>query len=149
MDKKEIYELLEWFERSALSEIEVEKSDTRVVMKKPGPLPAQLAETPRLQPTGAEKESPLPKEAPENKEGIEVITAPMVGTFYRAAATDAPPFVEVGMKIKQGETICVIEAMKVMNELEVEFDCEIVKILAQNVSLVEYGTPLFEVRIDD
>jgi len=149
MDKKEIYELLEWFERSALSEIVVEKSDTRVVMKKPGPLPAQLVETPRLQPPTAEKDSPLPEEAPGNKEGFEVITAPMVGTFYRAAAADAPPFAEVGMKIKQGETICLIEAMKVMNELEAEFDCEIIKILPQNVSLVEYGTPLFEVRIDD
>jgi len=57
--------------------------------------------------------------------------------------------VETGMKTKKGETICVIEAMKVMNELEAEFDCEIIKILAQNASLVEYGTPLFEVRIDD
>jgi len=149
MDKKEIYELLEWFEKSALSEIVVEKSDTKVVMKKPGPLPEKLAETQGLQPASPGKDSPVPVETSENKEGIEVITAPMVGTFYRAAAADAPPFAEVGMKIKQGETICLIEAMKVMNELEAEFDCEIIKILAQNVSLVEYGTPLFEVRIDD
>jgi len=149
MDKNEIYELLEWFDRSTLSEIVVEKSDTRVVMKKSGPLPGELSETPQLQPPRVSTESPLPDAGPETKDGIEVITAPMVGTFYRAAAADAPPFAEVGMKIKQGEIICLIEAMKVMNELEAEFDCEIIKILAQNVSLVEYGTPLFEVRVDD
>jgi acetyl-CoA carboxylase biotin carboxyl carrier protein len=149
MDKKEIYELLEWFDRSTLTEIVVEKSDTRVLMKKSGALSGELSETPQIQPPRASIESPLPDEAPEKIDGIEVITAPMVGTFYRAAAADAPPFVEVGTKIKQGETICLIEAMKVMNELEAEFDCEIIKILAQNVSLVEYGTPLFEVRIDD
>ena len=143
MDKTELYELLEWFDKSTLSEIVVEKSDTKVVMKKGGVLPGDAP--PHLPPA----ETLISDEAPKEKEGTELITAPMVGTFYRAAAADAPPFAEAGMKIKKGETICLIEAMKVMNELEAEFDCEIINILAQNVSLVEYGTPLFEVRIDD
>ena len=70
----------------------------------------------------------------------------MVGTFYRAPAPDAPPFVDVGAKVKKGQTLCILEAMKLMNELEVEFDCEIVKILVENGKMVEFGTPLFEVK---
>ena len=149
MNKNELYELLEWFDRSTLSEIVVEKSDTKVVMKKGGVLPGGPDAAPSAPPPLPPAETLISDEAPKEKEGTELITAPMVGTFYRAAAADAPPFVEAGMKIKKGETICLIEAMKVMNELEAEFDCEIINILAQNVSLVEYGTPLFEVRIDD
>ena len=149
MDKNELYELLEWFDRSTLSEIVVEKSDTKVVMKKGGALPGGPDAAPPAPAQLAPAKTPIAGEAPGGKDGTKMITAPMVGTFYRAAAADAPPFVEAGMKIKKGETICLIEAMKVMNELEAEFDCEIIKILAQNISLVEYGTPLFEVRIDD
>ena len=149
MDKTELYELLEWFDRSTLSEIMVEKSDTKVVMKKRGSLPEGSGAASSAPPSLPPVETLIHDETLKTKEGNEVITAPMVGTFYRAAAADAPPFVEAGMKVKKGETICVIEAMKVMNELEAEFDCEIINILAQNASLVEYGTHLFEVRIDD
>ena len=149
MDKNELYELLEWFDRSTLSEIIVEKSDTKVVMKKGGVPSGRTGTAFPAPPPLPPAETLIHDEASKTKEGAEVVTAPMVGTFYRAAAADAPPFVEAGMKVKKGETICVIEAMKMMNELEAEFDGEIINILAQNVSLVEYGTPLFEVRRDD
>jgi acetyl-CoA carboxylase biotin carboxyl carrier protein len=75
-----------------------------------------------------------------------MINSPIVGTIYRTPAPDAPPFVEEGKMVKKGETLCIIEAMKVMNELVAEFDCEILRILVDNNHFVEYGTPLFEVR---
>ncbi len=74
------------------------------------------------------------------------ITSPMVGTFYRAPAPDEPPFVDTGDRIKPGQTVCIIEAMKLMNELEAEISGEIVEILVQNAEPVEFGQPLMRVR---
>jgi acetyl-CoA carboxylase biotin carboxyl carrier protein len=71
------------------------------------------------------------------------ITAPMVGTFYRAPAPDAPPYVEVGSEVKKGEVLCIIEAMKLMNEVKSEYDGRIVKILVENGTPIEYGQELF------
>jgi acetyl-CoA carboxylase biotin carboxyl carrier protein len=76
----------------------------------------------------------------------EFITAPLVGTFYRAPAPDAPPFVEKGDTVKKGKPLCILEAMKLMNEYQAEFDLEIVAILVDNGNMVEFGAPLFEVR---
>ena len=78
--------------------------------------------------------------------GTEVITAPLVGTFYRAPTPDAAPFVETGDRVKKGQTLCILEAMKLMNEFQAEYDLEIVAVLAENATMVEFGTPLFEVR---
>ena len=83
---------------------------------------------------------------PRSDPGSEVITAPLVGTFYRAPTPDAAPFVEKGDRVKKGQTLCILEAMKLMNEFQAEFDLEIVAILAENAKMVEFGTPLFEVR---
>jgi len=70
----------------------------------------------------------------------------LVGTFYRAAAPDSPPFVEVGDTVRKGKPLCILEAMKLMNEFQAEFDLEIVAILVDNSKMVEFGAPLFEVR---
>ncbi len=70
----------------------------------------------------------------------------MVGTFYRAPSPGAKPFVSVGQKVRAGETVCIIEAMKLLNEIEAEFDGEIVKVLVENGDPVEFGQPLFEIR---
>jgi acetyl-CoA carboxylase biotin carboxyl carrier protein len=78
--------------------------------------------------------------------GNEYVKSPIVGTFYRAASPDTPPFAEIGKKIAKGQKICIIEAMKMMNALESEIDCEIVKILVNNGDMVEFDQPLFEVR---
>ena len=92
-------------------------------------------------------ESPAPAGVEEySEEDIVVIEAPMVGTFYRAPAPDAPPFVEVGDKVVKGQTLCIVEAMKLMNEIETEVDGEIVTILAENAEPVEYGRPLFKIK---
>lgn len=84
-----------------------------------------------------------PKEAPSN---AETITSPMVGTFYRAPSPDSAPYVNVGDKVKKGQTIAIIEAMKIMNEIEAEFDCKIVEIIASDAQSVEFSAPLFLVE---
>ena len=87
-----------------------------------------------------------PQVAPPGRSGLTEITSPMVGTFYRAAAPDEEPFVEVGTNVKVGQTICILEAMKLMNEIESEFNAEIVEILVENGTPVEFGQVLMRVK---
>ena len=84
--------------------------------------------------------------APPGRSDLTDITSPMVGTFYRAAAPGEPPFVELGSKINTGQTICILEAMKLMNEIESEFNAEIVEILVENGTPVEFGQVLMRVK---
>ena len=84
--------------------------------------------------------------APPSRSDLTEITSPMVGTFYRAAAPDEEPFVEVGNNVKVGQTICILEAMKLMNEIESEFNAEIVEILVENGTPVEFGQVLMRVK---
>ena len=156
MDSKELYELLNKFDKSSLSEITVKEGESEIVMKKivqayQSGTTAEMYPHPQARPHlhGMHAPSPHEAEVPVEEpleDGHETITSPIVGTFYRSAAPDAPPFIEVGSKVNTGETLCIIEAMKVMNKLEAEFNCEIVNILVQNSEMVEYGTPLFEVK---
>ena len=74
------------------------------------------------------------------------IQSPIVGTYYEATSPDADPFVKVGQKISEGEVVCIVEAMKLMNEISAEFDCEVISVLGKNGEMVEYGEPLFKVR---
>ncbi|HKJ02322.1 MAG TPA: acetyl-CoA carboxylase biotin carboxyl carrier protein, partial [Longimicrobiales bacterium] len=87
--------------------------------------------------------SPEPESSKDD--GLVDITSPMVGTFYRAPAPDAPPYVEVGSKVSEGQTLCILEAMKLMNELECEVSGTVVEILVENAQPVEYGQVLFRV----
>ena len=84
--------------------------------------------------------------APEASGGGETISSPIVATFYAASSPDSPPFVKAGSKVKAGETLCILEAMKMMNHLEAEFNCEILQTHAASGDLVEYGQPLFTVK---
>ena len=90
--------------------------------------------------------SEVPQEAPPARSGLIDITSPMVGTFYRAAAPEEDPFVELGTKVNVGQTICILEAMKLMNEIESEFNAEIVEILVENGTPVEFGQVLMRVK---
>ena len=87
-----------------------------------------------------------PQISPPGRSGLTEITSPMVGTFYRAAAPEEEPFVEVGNNVKVGQTICILEAMKLMNEIESEFNAEIVEILVENGTPVEFGQVLMRVK---
>ncbi|NLO89647.1 MAG: acetyl-CoA carboxylase biotin carboxyl carrier protein [Clostridia bacterium] len=93
-----------------------------------------------------DEDEKIEKEVVAEDEDIVVVEAPMVGTFYRAPAPDADPFVEVGSKVKKGQTLCIIEAMKLFNEIETEVDGEVVEILVENEAPVEYGQPLFKIK---
>lgn len=91
--------------------------------------------------TSAEVES-----AESKDDDCEYINAPMVGTFYEAVSPDADPFVNPGQKVSKGQVLCIVEAMKLMNEIVAEFDCEIVSVEATNGNMVEYGQPMFKIR---
>ena len=91
-------------------------------------------------------EPEVPQVAPPGRSDLTEITSPMVGTFYRAAAPGEDPFVEVGNNVKVGQTICILEAMKLMNEIESEFNAEIVEILVENGTPVEFGQVLMRVK---
>lgn len=147
MDTKDILTIVEKFDQTGLAEFKYKEGSVELFLKRQGEVVA-YAPAPAYQAATAPAAAGAPAAAAAAaapKAGAEVITAPIVGTFYRAAAPDAPVFSEEGKIVKKGETLAIIEAMKVMNELEAEFDCEIVKILADNGKMVEYGTPLFEV----
>jgi acetyl-CoA carboxylase biotin carboxyl carrier protein len=149
MDLKELYTLIERFEKTGLSELTFKKNGEEVTLKKgvPAASAAALAAAGSAAPLPAAVVGRSPSAEPAGRASdVEVIRAPIVGTFYRSPAPDAPPFVEKGDRAKKGQTICVLEAMKLMNEFQAEFDLEIVGILADNGKMVEFGTPLFEVR---
>ena len=105
--------------------------------------PAQIAPTDNI---SLSSNSQPPQVAPPGRSDLVDITSPMVGTFYRAAAPGEDPFVELGSKIKVGQTICILEAMKLMNEIESEFNAEIIEILVENGTPVEFGQVLMRVK---
>ncbi len=157
MDLKELQAIIEMFEKSGLSELTLKVKDEEVCLKKGDSSRQQFAmiqAAPQLMaaaPVGAPVSpagTPSAPTAPAaaSVSDVEIIRAPLVGTFYRAPAPDAPPFVEKGDKVKKGQTLCILEAMKLMNEFQAEYDAQIVAILVENGKMVEFGTPLFEVR---
>ena len=92
--------------------------------------------------------APTPAAAPAADAGAHIVTSPIVGTFYRAASPDSDPFVEVGSRVKKGQVLCIIEAMKLMNEIESDADGVVAQVYPQNAQAVEYGEPLFAIRAD-
>jgi acetyl-CoA carboxylase biotin carboxyl carrier protein len=104
-------------------------------------LPSQSAVAPAVMPVAGEA-APPPPATPSAAAG-KVIKSPMVGTYYRAASPGAPAFVEVGSAIKEGQAVCIIEAMKIMNEIEADLSGKVVQILCENGQAVEFGQPLF------
>jgi acetyl-CoA carboxylase biotin carboxyl carrier protein len=153
MELKELYALMERFEKSGLSEIVYKKAGEEVCLKKGAPMmmtaPVAMP-APQAMPSPAAHPihgAPPAAEAPaRHAADTEFIRAPLVGTFYRAPAPDAPPFVEKGDTVKKGKPLCILEAMKLMNEYQAEFDMEIVAVMVDNGIMVEFGAPLFEVR---
>ncbi|MBO5131017.1 MAG: acetyl-CoA carboxylase biotin carboxyl carrier protein, partial [Romboutsia sp.] len=91
-------------------------------------------------------EAAIDKDINEDIEDFEYIKSPMVGTFYKAISPDEPPFVSVNQKISKGDIVCIVEAMKLMNEISSDCDCEIIDVLVENGVMVEYGEPLFKIR---
>ena len=151
MTLDEIKELIRVFGRNTrLGSLKIKNGDFEIELEK---LSAEISsvEPVAIAPSAAPEQKVLETEvntAPakaEEKSG-ELITSPMVGTFYEAPSPDSPPFVKVGDRVRKGQTLCILEAMKIMNELEAEYDCKILEILVQDGQPVEYDTPLFRVE---
>ncbi|HWP85483.1 MAG TPA: acetyl-CoA carboxylase biotin carboxyl carrier protein [Terriglobia bacterium] len=165
MNLKEIREILDLITEKGIAEFELERGGSRLkvsrVAARPAEavagLPAASAAVPQAAPAAAAPgpRSTLPPAASIAPPGAsaaastaEVVTvrSPMVGTFYAAPGQDAPPFVEIGDHVRVGQILCIIEAMKLMNEIEAELEGEVVKCHVQNGQPVEFGEPLFDIR---
>ena len=149
MDLRKLKKLIDLVQESGIAELEITEGEERVRIARGGVVnsvqPAAVVAAPLLAaaaPAAAAVETAPPPAAEPKQEG-HVVKAPMVGTFYRSSSPDAKPFVEAGQAIKQGETICIIEAMKLMNEIEADFTGVVKAILVENGQPVEYGQPLF------
>jgi acetyl-CoA carboxylase biotin carboxyl carrier protein len=145
MDLRKLKKLIDLVQESGIAELEITEGEEKVRIVKGGgvsvsSVAAAAAPVAEARPAAASAAAPV--EAPPGPEGP-VVKAPMVGTFYRSASPDAKPFVEVGQTVKEGDTICIIEAMKLMNEIEADASGVVKAILVENGQPVEYGQPLF------
>ncbi len=150
MDLRKLKKLIDLVQESGIAELEITEGEEKVRIAKGGQVsvapaaaawaPAATAAAPAAAAAPAEGAAPAPAPVAETRHTIK---APMVGTFYRASSPDAKAFVEVGQTIKEGETVCIIEAMKLMNEIEADISGSVVEILVENGQPVEYGQPLF------
>jgi acetyl-CoA carboxylase biotin carboxyl carrier protein len=167
VDSKELKELMEYISRSNFAEFEIESEGLKLKLVKEsaraggnstGPMVAQAYYAPYPLPPGAPQAAPqaiapasqgAPAPQAQGSTGGEIyqVTSPMVGTFYRAANPNAPPYVEVGSMVKKGQALCIVEAMKLMNEIESEVSGEILEVPVANGQPVEYGEVLFRVRL--
>ena len=156
MDFKQIQELIKLINNSNIGEVSVEQKDFKVTIKQKeehitqvvAPMqqaPVQQQFPPQQNPQQAVS-SQTPEKAPDTPSTAITIKSPMIGTFYRRPSPDKPNFVEVGDEIKTGEVVCIIEAMKLLNEIESEISGKVVKILVEDSSPVEYDQPLFLVE---
>ncbi len=159
IDLEFIERLIRAFDESGVDSLEIERGGTRVRLAKTPPVAAAPAvqAAPALAPAAPQPQAPAPAPAsggaesepagaPAKDEDLIEVTSPMVGTFYRAPAPDAPAYVDEGSKIALGDTLCIIEAMKLMNELESEVKGTVVEICVENAQPVEFGQVLFRVR---
>jgi len=139
MNVNEIRELAEILAQNGLESIEIKEGDRTLKLKAPIAADTSLS-LQKISPSAA----PAPAVPEAAKPGSEV-TSPIVGVFYSAPAPGAAPYVKVGSKVSQGDTLCIVEAMKLMNEITAEFDGEVIEILALDGQVVEYGQPLFRI----
>ena len=148
MKLDEIKELARVFGKSKLDKMKIKMKDFELEMEKGGNAPvATAAPAPVTVPAApaAPTATAAAETAPATPKG-DIIPSPMVGTFYASPSPDSPAFVKVGDTVKKGQTLCILEAMKIMNELDAEFDCKIVDILVTDGEAVEYDKPLFVVE---
>ena len=157
MDPKEIRELIELISRSSITRFELEGDDFKLKLVKAEPgtaalgataaLPAAAAPAPvAAAPAPAVATAAAAEEAPAVDDGLVALNSPIVGTFYGSPTPDSEAFVSVGSKIRKGQVVCIVEAMKVMNEIESEVDAEVVEIVVSNEQPVEYGEVLMRLR---
>ena len=137
MTNQEIFDLMDRFERSSISAMKLSSQDFSLELRRESAAPAPAA------PASVQAEQP-PAVSPA--QSLPAITAPLVGTFYAAPAPDQAPFVQAGVRVKKGETVCLIEAMKMMSEIPAPCDCVIEEVLKADGDLAAFGEPLFRYR---
>ncbi|HSH83813.1 MAG TPA: acetyl-CoA carboxylase biotin carboxyl carrier protein [Guyparkeria sp.] len=145
MDIRKVKKLIELLEESGIAEIEIKEGEESVRISRHSQLPAYMPTTAAPQQAAAPAPEPPAGSEPMETSGT-IIKSPMVGTFYRASSPEASPFVEVGTTVKKGDTLCVIEAMKMFNQIEAEVEGTIKSILVENGQPVEYDQPLFVIE---
>jgi len=148
MDLRKLKKLIDLVQESGIAELEITEGEEKVKIVKGGAVSlSEAAAAPGASPAGPESAPSQavapPAAAPEAGQEGHVVKAPMVGTFYRSPSPDAKVFVEVGQTVKEGEAICIIEAMKLMNEIEADASGIVKAVLVENGQPVEYGQPLF------
>ena len=139
MDLQQIEKLVQIIENSSMLEFSIQEGDTKIKMSRRGTagVPGEAAITIAQTAPAAQAE--------EESEDETYITSPIVGTFYSAPSPEAKAFVKVGDRVKAGQTVCILEAMKLMNEIESDFDGKVAEIYVENGQAVEYGQPLFRI----
>lgn len=150
MNFKEVEKLIDIFSKNSISSIFLKEGDFEIHLEKNAPatqVPVSVAPVAPSAPAAQAVSAPVAQEsASVSEQGGTFIESPMVGTFYRCPAPNAAPYVNVGDKIKKGQIIGIVEAMKIMNEIEAEFDCKIVEIVANDAQPVEFGSKLIKVE---
>ena len=155
MDLRKLKTLIDLVSESNVSELEITEADGKVRIVKAGSapvvmtMPAAVAAAPAMAPVAAAPAAAPAAAAPAAEAPVEtghIVKSPMVGTFYRSSSPGGKPFVEVGTVVKQGDPVCIIEAMKILNEIEADQSGTITQILAENGQAVEYGQPLFVIE---
>jgi acetyl-CoA carboxylase biotin carboxyl carrier protein len=151
MDLRKLKTLIDLVSESNVSELEITEADGKVRIVKQSAAPAMVmpapaymnAPAPQAAPVAAGPAAAAPTPPAEAAISGHVVKSPMVGTFYRASNPGAKPLADVGMVVKKGQSLCIIEAMKIMNEIESDVDGTVTKVLVDNGQAVEYGQPLF------
>ncbi|OQX84093.1 MAG: acetyl-CoA carboxylase, biotin carboxyl carrier protein [Candidatus Omnitrophica bacterium 4484_49] len=143
MDLEKIKQIIQLMNDENLVEVEIEEEGRRIKLRKKEEQPGRLISFTSQAATSQE----VSPQSDAEEQGIAYIKSPMVGTFYRAPAPDAPPFVEVGDEVDVGQTVCIIEAMKLMNEIKSEVRGKVLEVLVENGSPVDYGDNLFKVKV--
>ncbi len=153
MNIKEIKELLELMAEHHLGEIEIEKDDMKIKLRKlsNGRIAVDgaaqmIAPAPTAMPPQVSAPAPTPAGPSAAEEGVTIVRSPMVGTFYAAPAPDQPSYLSVGKMVQEGDVLCIIEAMKLMNEIKAEMSGTVVEILVQNGQTVEYDQPILKIK---
>jgi len=156
MDYGLIKKIVSLVEKADIHELEIESEELRIKVNKSTPGVAVPVYTQEVAPAPQAIAGPVPAQAApqaaeaapaaDEDDGLLTITAPMVGTFYRAASPDSAPFVKVGDPLDQETVVCILEAMKVMNEIKAELSGKVVEILVENAQPVEFGQPLFKIQ---
>lgn len=147
MDLSELKGIISLMQKSDLTDLEIETQDLKLRLARPGGPKTNISYQPEpVVSLPSPQTEVVSKQKPESEEGINVFKSPMVGTFYRKPSPDDPSFVSIGDIVNNGDVLCIIEAMKVMNEVQSDNGGEIIEILVEDSVSVEYGQPLFKIR---